>query len=423
MRQSAPLEPLAFASDFSGATGMSTAVFGFSERDFLPGAVNPFCGNCPLCDGRTSHHYGCYEAERWDGQYIYYCPASLVFVSTLIYENAAPVTALVSGPVVMGEPEDLLGDFSGELREKIAGLPVRSPSEVGAVARVQAALSRSLSQGLPGGKLRDEGKQTTPLFEPAVKNDTLQREQTSPEELRGVHGSGFSSVTVSALTEPSGDYPIEVERQLVRMIRRGDRQGASELINRLLGALYLGSEGDFSKITQGAAELVTLFSRAAIEGGADADRIFGENRNFPAIMARFTVIDEVSAFLVSVFNRFVGYVFDFTRFKHADTLYKSARYIRANFGDKITLAKVADAVGISCSYLSAIFKDEMGQGFTEYVQAVRVEKSREMLRNPQLSIAEVAALAGFTDQSYFTKIFTRVCGMSPAQFRRGAGDS
>ena len=409
LRSKTAVEPFAFASDFGVATGMITAVFGFSERDFLPGAVNPFCEDCPLCDGRTAHRYGCYEAERWDGQYIYYCPASLVFISTLIYENAAPVTALVAGPVVMGEQEDLLGDFSGELREKIAGLPARPPSEVGAVARVQAVLSRSLSEGISQFGIRNsefgisgadagtdngEDKKTGQLFDLAVKNVTL--------------------------TEPSGDYPIEVERQLIRMIRHGDRQGAAELINRLLGALYLGSAGDFSKITQGAAELVTLFSRAAIEGGADTDRIFGENRNFPAIMARFTAIDEVSAFLVSVFNRFVGYVFDFTRFKHADTLYKAVRYIRANYADKITLSKAADAVGISCSYLSAIFKDEMGQGFTEYVQTVRVEKSREMLRDPQLSIAEVAAMAGFSDQSYFTKIFTRICGVSPAQYRRGS---
>ena len=58
--------------------------------------------------------------------------------------------------------------------------------------------------------------------------------------------------------------------------------------------------------------------------------------------------------------------------------------------------------------------------FTAFVQTVRVEKSKELLRESRLQVAEIASETGFADQSYFTKVFTRSVGVSPTQFRRQA---
>ena len=381
------------AADWASATGVSTAVFDYAERALLQGAEGSFCtAGCPLaaggrCDPQVAHRFGCYEAERWDGQYIYYCPASLIFVATLVLEGGRPERGIVAGPLVMGPVEDLVSDVDPQLRDALPTLPGRSPAEVGALARLQTALCRTLSSPAP--------ERTAP--EPAVATDAL---------------PGGAPVDVTA------HYPFDVEQRLVGMIRHGDRAGAAELINQLLSVLYLSANGDFPRLRQGATELVTVFSRAAIEGGADAGAIFGEKRVLDRRMAASATLDELSALLVSVFNRFVGYVFDFSQFQHANAIRQVVGYVRSHVAERITLAGAAREVWLSPSYLSSVFSAETGMSFTAYVQAVRIDKSKELLLSTHQTVAEIAAATGFSDQSYFTKVFTRATGTSPTQFRR-----
>ncbi|MCL2653878.1 MAG: AraC family transcriptional regulator [Propionibacteriaceae bacterium] len=378
----------AAAADLSAVSGVPVALFDFLGRSLHLDADSHFCAaTCPLradgrCDPNVAHQFGCYEAERWGGQYIYYCPASLVFVATLTYEQGLSRHGLVAGPQVMGPVDDIFGDVDDELRGLSGALLTRTTAEVGALARVQRGICETLSSSAP---------------EPSPAEQTLEP---------------------VGLVEAVHDYPFDVERRLVGMIRRGDRAGAAEMINHVLAALYLASDGDFPRLRQGATELITLFSRAAIDGGADARLIFGEKPTLDRRLERFTTVDELSGFLVGVFDRFVGYVFDFSKFQHANAIRQVVDYIRAHYAERITLADVSREVWFSPSYLSSVFSSEMGTGFAAYLQTVRVNKSKELLLGTHQTIAEISQATGFTDQSYFTKIFTRMVGVSPTQFRR-----
>ncbi|MDR3314049.1 MAG: helix-turn-helix domain-containing protein [Oscillospiraceae bacterium] len=378
------------AVDLSAALGVFVRVFCFEERAFLPGSAEDFCLRCPLacgdaavCDSLLAHRFGCYEAVRWHGEYIYYCPAGLIFVATLVAQNGRPALAFVTGPVVMGQADDW-PEFEAHMQEAAARLPQRTPAQVNAVARVLALLAAGFGRQAP----------------PAEEADSFW------EDVRGPGGL------------PKGFFDaIDVQQQLSRMIRQGDRGGTAQMINQLLGALYLGGSGNLPKMKDGARELLALFHRAAKEGGAFVDPIFGQSSDFSAQIAGCATQDSLSAFLVDMFNRFVGYVFDFTRFAHADALGKAAEYIRQNAAEKITLAGVAREVGFSPSHLSAVWSSEMRVGFSAYVQTVRIEKAKQLLRKSGLPLVQVAQNVGFSDQSYFTKVFTRLCGVSPAQYR------
>ena len=380
----------AVANDWAAVSRVAAALFDFLDRTLQLDADKHFCtASCPLradgrCDPNVAHQFGCYEAERWEGQYIYYCPASLVFVATLTYELGLARHGLVAGPLVMGAVDALFGDVDDELRDLTDALPTRSTADVGALARVQRTVCQTMS---------------TPAPEPSPATEPVTLEPVSVNQ--AVH-----------------DYPFDVERRLVAMIRKGDRAGAAEMINHVLAALYLASDGDFPRLRQGATDLITLFSRAAIDGGADARLIFGEKHALDGRLVRFSTVDELSGFLVGVFNRFVGYVFDFSKFQHANAIRQVVDYMRAHYAERITLADVAREVWFSPSYLSSVFSSEMGTGFAAYLQTVRVDKSKELLLGTHKTIAEIAQATGFTDQSYFTKIFTRAVGVSPTQFRR-----
>jgi YesN/AraC family two-component response regulator len=66
-----------------------------------------------------------------------------------------------------------------------------------------------------------------------------------------------------------------------------------------------------------------------------------------------------------------------------------------------------------------LFKQEMGVTFTDYLNQVRINRSCELLTNTSLSLIDVSLQAGFDDQSYFSKVFKKIKGVTPKSYRNG----
>ena len=74
-------------------------------------------------------------------------------------------------------------------------------------------------------------------------------------------------------------------------------------------------------------------------------------------------------------------------------------------------------VYLSPAYFSRVFKKEMGVTFNSFLNEVRIEKSKSLLRNNDLKMVDIALMVGFESQSYFTKVFKKITGISPLQYR------
>ena len=92
-------------------------------------------------------------------------------------------------------------------------------------------------------------------------------------------------------------------------------------------------------------------------------------------------------------------------------------YIRENYHKPITLEEVADYVGISRVYLSQTFKKETNKNIWDYLAQYRLSKAKELLLTSNLKIYAIAELCGFGSPQYFNKIFKRLTGFSPYQFK------
>jgi AraC family transcriptional regulator len=87
-------------------------------------------------------------------------------------------------------------------------------------------------------------------------------------------------------------------------------------------------------------------------------------------------------------------------------------------GDPLTLSAVASAVGIHPSHLARTFRKRYGCTVGEYVRRLRVEFAREQVATTERPLSQIAAEAGFYDQSHFSNTFRRLTGMTPTRFRR-----
>ena len=92
-----------------------------------------------------------------------------------------------------------------------------------------------------------------------------------------------------------------------------------------------------------------------------------------------------------------------------------------SFREKIELATIAEHVNVSRTYASAIFKEELGITISDFILQERILEAERMLRETDLSVADISGRLAFCSQSYFTKRFTETKGLTPLEYRRQHG--
>ncbi len=115
--------------------------------------------------------------------------------------------------------------------------------------------------------------------------------------------------------------------------------------------------------------------------------------------------------------------------RHSNSVVISVRnYVDRHYGNPLSLNEMADIFNINMSYLSTLFKQELGIGFVEYVHQVRLKEACRLLADRNLSMKEIAFAVGYQDANHFSKIFSRTMGETATAYRerlfreRGAED-
>ena len=96
----------------------------------------------------------------------------------------------------------------------------------------------------------------------------------------------------------------------------------------------------------------------------------------------------------------------------------AAEFARNHFKESVGLTEAAQAAGVNPTYLSYLFRKEMGIGFSNFLLNQRIECAMVLLRNTNLKVREAAERSGFHDYHYFAKVFKKVNGLSPAEYRK-----
>jgi AraC-like DNA-binding protein/ligand-binding sensor protein len=97
---------------------------------------------------------------------------------------------------------------------------------------------------------------------------------------------------------------------------------------------------------------------------------------------------------------------------------RAKSYIKTNQTENLSLSQVARAVNTSTFYFCKMFKKATGLNFTEYLSRVRVEKAKNLLLNPNLRVSEIAYEVGFQSLTHFNRVFKKLVGQSPSEYRQ-----
>lgn len=220
-------------------------------------------------------------------------------------------------------------------------------------------------------------------------------------------------------------YPLESERTLLQKVKIGDRTGAKEILNSILGTILFKDIGDLGILKARLLELLSVLSRAAVEGGVCVDTMLEKNLAFINKVMGIDNQEDLCAWISTALNDFLELVYSSQDGRKIGQIRPAINYIDANYDKPMALAEIARASHLSVSRLAHVFKEQMGITVFDYVTSVRIERAKQLLLATERSCTEICFEVGYNNQSYFARTFKSVVGMTCRQFkgRNRRGDS
>jgi AraC-like DNA-binding protein/ligand-binding sensor protein len=411
--------------DYNLATGSSACIYDSEYNANFPDEINnhlernicPFC--IKFCPGNEPCHEmhinAIEEASKKGSFHIYQCDLGFLFWTSPIYTDSRFSGAIRGGgffPAETGDPLDILSNANDnfvmcnseiskeDFKDRVNTSAKADGEKVQSLAEMMQLCAESLSTGNED-------------YHEVIRRRTEQQEAIGKiiEELKNQYGEDGE--------KPA--YPLDKEKNLMAALRKGDAGEVKKTLNELLAMVFFSILGQFRFIQLRIIELVVLISRVEInpmKSGALSMEI--NSQNLKCVQEAKT-IEELTDIIHIITDRVTSSISSFQGIPHAAALRKAENFILENFTRKISLKEIADVAGLSPPYFSTIFKEEMGENLSKYLNRLRVEKASRLLLETEMSLAEIAACCCFEDQSWFSKIFKAYTNISPGKYRNQGG--
>ena len=329
------------------------------------------------------------ESRKLGGSYLYTCPIGFFFWTSPFFSGERFAGALISSGILSADRQLALdrmvkvckGDVpSAEIAGYLDDIPEKSNEDAKVLAQMMLLCAEQIScrdSSLDDSEEYSDKKNYRPNF-------------------------------------------LDQERSLIASLRRGDSAEAQNIMQELLNGLNIASNGNLERLKLKAIELVVMLSRTGANA-ENSEELVEANTRYVKRIEDSKTVDEVTGNMRLILDQMAGKLFSFQGVRHASALRKAERFIWENFNRKISLKEIADVSGLSAPYFSTIFKEEMGENLSTYLNRLRVEKASSMLRETEFPINGISAACGFEDQSWFSKIFKHYTGYSPCQYREQGG--
>jgi len=316
------------------------------------------------------------KARQLGGSYIYVCPRDLVFWTSPFYSGERYAGSLFSGGV------QSTGKNSDKVKA-LANMMLICADQISGMSFVQKSITSRINKS-SDANISGRTQKKQPVNNQNAENET---------------------------------FSTDMERMLLACLRRGDNIEGRKILLSLLHTQYLELNQNIPAFRLKAMELAVLLSRAAADLDEKDDTILDASSRCLKKIEESSKFEEIAEILTVITENISGKIFSFHGVRHFSALRKAERYIWENYTRKISLKEIACASGLSAPYFSTIFKEEMGENLSNYLNRMRVEKAASMLLTTDIPISEVAAACGFEDQSWFSKIFRNNTGLTPGKYR------
>ena len=214
--------------------------------------------------------------------------------------------------------------------------------------------------------------------------------------------------------------PYDQERREMDSIR----QGNVEMLKASLAETYSGKEGQLAEneIRQAkniAIVVITLASRAAIEGGLLPEEAFSLVDAYISTIEKMGSSVKIHAMMRQAEFEFTERVHNIAKNEYKNELVEHTKnYLFQHMHEDIVIGEIGKHIGVNTSYLSALFRRTEGITIQQYISKEKVRLAENMLRYSEYEVGAISNYLSFCSQSYFGRVFKEQTGYSPVQYRK-----
>lgn len=129
-------------------------------------------------------------------------------------------------------------------------------------------------------------------------------------------------------------------------------------------------------------------------------------------------VEDIKQFGLTMLEKMTGLLGKNAALTQGNVVARAKQYIQREYFKDITLNEVANYVFLNPAYLSRLFKEQTGENFVDYLIQVRMKAAGELLKNPGFKVYEVGSMIGYSSTKYFFRIFKKVYGCTPNEYRQ-----
>jgi AraC-like DNA-binding protein len=341
-------------------------------------------GLCP-CEGspgprcRDARATAVWEAWRWGEPTVGFCPAMRLLLAVPLMYN-----------------------------ERVLGGLVVSFAEGQVFTRADAPCGLDLRQASVELRRLAERENLTNASALQVRRWEYHQEQQRAYALHDFKSQSHHSIRELYLRE---------EPAMFSAIRAGDRPQAREILNRILVAIHHYAGDRLALIKSFFLELVVTMVRTAVDVGVGPEELLGSNWTSMTRLAQIDTEEDLAAWLTVTLERMMDAIEHHRRRDVSVQLMDAIAYMERHCCESIGRDDAAAAAHLSPSYFSQLLRRESGVTFTDLLNRMRVDRAAERVAAGDEPLSTIALDCGFSDQSYFTKVFRRYRGVTPREYR------
>lgn len=216
--------------------------------------------------------------------------------------------------------------------------------------------------------------------------------------------------------------PVEEEYSFYEAVRSGDmdfvRENCREGVFTNPEGMGVLSRDAITNIRYHFVVTVAMITRHCVEAGMELEQAYRLSDFYILKMDSCTNISAIADLHNSMVLDFTGKML----FLHRNTaiskpIVMCTEYIYRHINERITVKDLSGHTGLSLSYLSRLFKQELGISISDYIREKKIEKAQNLLKYSDYSVIKIANYLSFSSQSHFIQIFEKLVGMTPKKYR------
>lgn len=330
--------------------------------------------------------------------YIFMCEAGLINLCSPLVFDKHVYGFLIAGPIAMGTNME---KHVGILSNKIVSFEVDYARLIPLIKHMNMYKPSEISY-------------LNTLFQNALTSVTRVSNTLSPIGQQYKEQTEIGEKLISLKKERINlEYPYDSENKLEDIIKSGNLDLCKKGFGKYMEDIIVFEGGNMSLVKLRLIAFFTHIIQNNYEWQTNFDHFFYLER-----INESQTLKEMHQFAISLILALTESMAQHNYSGGSSVIKEVVSYVNTNYNTDINLSKLADVVHVNSTYLSTLFKQEMGIPFTTYLNNIRLARSEELLRTTYYSITEICLMVGFASPSYFTKVFKKHYDMGPKEYRQ-----